>query len=145
VNNYIIVTDMESNIRIYRLSKGHGSTHQLKWNCSSRRWGKYHFHGLYQDPRAVIYQHIKLQFLFRFLDSLKNFCAFTCILCVSDSGLQCNKHISYWYGGQYLNRQTALGSWYRPWKWYFPHLLLEQFHFCCRNNISCFKWTNWDV
>jgi hypothetical protein len=29
----------------------------------------------------------------RFLDSLKNFCAF--ILCVSDSDLQCNKHNSY--------------------------------------------------
>jgi hypothetical protein len=28
---------------------------------------------------------------------------------VSDSGLQCNKHNSYWYGVQYQDRQTALG------------------------------------
>jgi hypothetical protein len=33
---------------------------------------------------------------------------------VSDSGLQCNKHINYWYRVQYQDRQTALGSWYGP-------------------------------
>ena len=36
------------------------------------------------------------------------------ILYVSDSVLQCNKHNSYWYGVQYQDRQTALGSWYGP-------------------------------
>jgi hypothetical protein len=41
-----------------------------------------------------------------------NFYAF--ILYVSDSDLQCNKHNSYWYGVQYQDRQTALGSWYGP-------------------------------
>jgi hypothetical protein len=34
------------------------------------------------------------------------------ILYVSDSGLQCNKHNSYWYRVQYQDRQTALGLWY---------------------------------
>jgi hypothetical protein len=38
----------------------------------------------------------------RFLDSLNNFCAF--ILCASDSDLQCNKHNSYWYVGQYQDK-----------------------------------------
>jgi hypothetical protein len=37
------------------------------------------------------------------------------LLRVSDSGLQCNKHNSYWYGGQYQDRQTALGFWYGLW------------------------------
>ena len=49
-----------------------------------------------------------IDWCYRFLDSLKYFCAF--ILCVSDSGLQCNKHNSYWYEGKYQDRQTALGS-----------------------------------
>ena len=43
----------------------------------------------------------------RFLESLKYFCAF--ILCVSDSGLQCNKPNSYWYVGQ-------LVGFLMPWK-----------------------------
>jgi hypothetical protein len=34
------------------------------------------------------------------------------ILYLSDYGLQCNKHNSYWYGVQYQDRQTSLGSWY---------------------------------
>jgi len=38
---------------------------------------------------------------------------------VPDSDLQRNKHNSYWYGGQYSGRQTALGSWYGLWNWYF--------------------------
>jgi hypothetical protein len=42
--NYIIVTNMEGNIRIYRLLKGRG-TDQWKW-CDL-------FHGPYHDPRAV--------------------------------------------------------------------------------------------
>jgi hypothetical protein len=51
----------------------------------------------------------------RFLDSLKKVCAF--ILCVSDSGFQCNKHNSYWYGVQYQDRQTALqlGKYHFHW------------------------------
>ena len=51
-------------------------------------------------------------------------CAF--ILCVCDSGLQCNKHNGYCYGVQYQDRQTSLGSWYEPWNWYFPRLRLGQ-------------------
>ena len=47
-------------------------------------------------------------------------CAF--ILCVSD----CNKQNGYWYGGQYQDRHTALGSWYEPWNWYFHRLRLGQ-------------------
>jgi len=47
----------------------------------------------------------------------------------SDSGLQYNKHNSYWYRGQYPDRQTALRSWYGPWNWYFPRLRLGQYHF----------------
>jgi len=58
-----------------------------------------------------------------FLDYLKKKWAF--ILCTSDSGLQCNKHNSYWYGVQYQDRQTALGSLYGPWNWYFPRLRLS--------------------
>ena len=50
--NYIIVTSMEGNIRIYRLPKGR-STEQWKLYCSSQRRGKYQFHGPYQEPRAV--------------------------------------------------------------------------------------------
>jgi len=34
-DTYIIVTDMEGNIRIYRLPKGRG-TDQWKWYCPSR-------------------------------------------------------------------------------------------------------------
>jgi hypothetical protein len=49
---------------------------------------------------------------------IKNFYAF--ILYVSDSGLQCNKHNSYWYGIQYQDRQTARGSWYGPVKMILP-------------------------
>ena len=63
----------------------------------------------------------------RFLDSLKSFCGF--ILCVLDSGLHCNKNNSYWYGGQYQNRQTALVFWYEPWNWYFPRPRLGKYHF----------------
>jgi hypothetical protein len=47
------------------------------------------------------------------MNMIKNFYAF--ILYVSDSGIQCNKHNSYWYGVQYPDRQTALESWYGPW------------------------------
>jgi len=42
------------------------------------------------------------------------------MLYVSDSGLQCNKHNSYWYGVQYQYRQTALGSWYGPVEMILP-------------------------
>jgi len=50
---YIIVTDMEGNIRIYRLPKGRG-TDQWKWYCPSWRQGQYHFHwSVPHDPRAV--------------------------------------------------------------------------------------------
>jgi hypothetical protein len=49
---------------------------------------------------------------------INNFYAF--MLYVSDSGLQCNKHNSYWYGVQYQDRQTALGSWYGPVEMILP-------------------------
>jgi hypothetical protein len=49
---------------------------------------------------------------------IKNFYAF--ILYMSDSGLQCNKLNSYWYGVQYQDRQTALGSWYGPVEMILP-------------------------
>ena len=74
----------------------------------------------------------KMVFSIRFLDSLKNSCALTCILCVSDSGPQCNKHNSYWYGGQYQDRQTVLGVWYGPYNWYFSRLRLYHFHWSVR-------------
>ena len=50
------------------------------------------------------------------------------LYCVSDSGLQCNKHNIYWYGGQYQDRQTAFGSWYGLWNWYYPRLWKYHFH-----------------
>ena len=68
------------------------------------------------------YLFLKLQFLLRFLDSLKNL-YFVC--------LQFNKHNSYCNRGQYQDMQTALGSWYGlgPWNQYFPRLRLGQYHF----------------
>ena len=42
VINYIIVTDMEGNIRIYRLPMGRGMD-QWKWYCPSQRRGQYYF------------------------------------------------------------------------------------------------------
>ena len=42
------------------------------------------------------------------------------LYCVSDSSLQWNKNNSYWYGVQYQDRQTALGSWYRPVEMILP-------------------------
>jgi hypothetical protein len=61
------------------------------------------------------YLFLKLQFLLRFLDSLKNV-YFVC--------LQFNKHNSYWNRGQYQSIQTAIGSWYGPLNRYFPRLRL---------------------
>jgi len=49
---YIIVTDMEGNMRIYRLPKSHGTDH-WKWYCPNQRRGKYRFHGPCHDTRAV--------------------------------------------------------------------------------------------
>ena len=53
------------------------------------------------------YLFLKLQFLLKFLDSLKNV-YFVC--------LQFNKHNSYWNRGQYQSIQTAIGSWLRTIK-----------------------------
>ena len=50
----IIVTDMEGNIRIYRLPKGRG-TGQWKWYCLSRRRRKYHFHWSVPRPKGSQY------------------------------------------------------------------------------------------
>jgi hypothetical protein len=47
------------------------------------------------------------------------------ILYVSDSGLQCNKHNSYWYGVQYQGRQTALDRGTGQWKWYCPSRMVR--------------------
>jgi hypothetical protein len=52
-NNYIIVTDMEGNIKIYRLPKGRG-TDQWKWYCPSRRWVQYHFHWFVLRPKGSL-------------------------------------------------------------------------------------------
>ena len=49
------------------------------------------------------YLFLKLQFLLRFLDSLKNV-YFVC--------LQFNKHNSYWYREQYQDIQTAIGKYH---------------------------------
>ena len=56
--NYIIGTDMEGNIRIYRLPKGR-DTDQWKWYCSSllgrtRRFGQYHFHWSVPRPKGSL-------------------------------------------------------------------------------------------
>ena len=75
--------------------------------------------------RSISAYKIAVPIRFRFLDSLKNFCA---LYCVSDSGHQCNKYNSYWYGVQYQDWETALGSWYRLWNWYFPRLRLGQYY-----------------
>ena len=53
-----------------------------------------------------------------FNDSDKNVYAF--ILYVSDSGLQCNKHNSYWYGAQYHIDRLPLDRGTDSWKWYWP-------------------------
>jgi hypothetical protein len=68
------------------------------------------------------YLFLKLQFLLKFLDSLKNV-YFVC--------LQFNKHNSYWNRGQYQNIQTAIGSWYGPLNRYFPRLRLGKYYFHC--------------
>ena len=49
---------------------------------------------------------------------IKNIYAF--ILYVSDSGLQYNKHNSYWYGVQYQIDRLPLGRGTNQWKWYCP-------------------------
>lgn len=54
--NYIIVTNMEGNIRIYRLPKGLG-TDRWKWYYPSRRRVKYHLHGPYHDPSLSCLWH----------------------------------------------------------------------------------------
>ena len=77
-----------------------------------------------QKPRidwcwSISWYKIAVPIRFRFLDSLKNFCALYCVCQI----LVFNAiNTSYWYGGQYQDRETALGSWYRPWNWYFPRL-----------------------
>ena len=78
--------------------------------------------------------HIRLRRIYliagpiRFLDYLKKLGSF--ILCVSDSGLQCNKHNSYWYGGKYQDRQTAKTVWgHLSWNWYFLRPRLGQYYF----------------
>jgi hypothetical protein len=68
------------------------------------------------------YLFLKLQFLLRFLDSLKH---------LYFVWLQFNKHNSYWYRGKYQDIQTALRSWYGPWNRYFPRLWLGKYHFHC--------------
>ena len=52
-HTYIIVTDMEGNIRIYILPKG-CSTDQWKWYCSSQRQGQYHFHWSVPRPKGSL-------------------------------------------------------------------------------------------
>ena len=74
LNNYMIVTDMEGNIRIYRLPKGR-VTDQWKWYCLSRRREKYQFHGPYHDPRQYVYPDIAL-----------HICNY-CIYCIEDQNL----------------------------------------------------------
>ena len=80
------------------------------------------------------YLFLRLQFLLRFLDSLKNE-HFVC--------LQLDKHNSYWYREQYQDLQTALGSWYEPWNRYFTRLRLGKYHFHCfvpRPWAVCISW-----
>ena len=50
---YIIVTDMEGNIRIYRLPKGRG-TDQWKWYLPSQRRGHYNFHWSVPRPKGSL-------------------------------------------------------------------------------------------
>ena len=52
-NIYIIVTDMEGNIRMYRLPKGRG-TDQWKWYRPIRRQGQYHFHWSVPRPKGSL-------------------------------------------------------------------------------------------
>jgi hypothetical protein len=164
-NKHNIVTDIEGNIRIYRLPWGRGTDHEMfldrsiSATQSVSRNSKGHMESVQPikcmffilifnkciynyymfchrfSPSMILikstlkmficlyvrfYLFLKLQFLLRFLDSLKNL-YFVC--------LQFNKHNSYWYRGQYQDIQTAPGSWYRPWNRYFPCLRLGQYNF----------------
>jgi len=55
-NRYKKCTNMEGNIRIYRLLKGLG-TDRWKWYCPSRRRVKYHLHRPYHDPSLSCLWH----------------------------------------------------------------------------------------
>jgi hypothetical protein len=69
---------------------------------------------------------------------IKNFYAF--ISYMTDSGLQCNKYNSYWYGVQYQDRHTALGSWYGPVEMILPEPELGQYHFHHDPWSVCISW-----
>jgi hypothetical protein len=76
----------------------------------------------------------------KFFDFLNNFCAF--ILFVSDSGLQCSKHDSYWYGGPYQDRQTAQKCLFLAIHWHVTTSLLGSCQVIFHSSLtmeSCMK------
>ena len=91
--------------------------------CQSRHWyaNAYNLHTLHEETMDSLLESfyclfvsfnlfLKLQFQIGFLISWNISVQLFCVY--QNPGLQCNKHNSYWYGGQYQDIQTALGSWY---------------------------------
>ena len=101
-DTYIIVSDIEGNIRIYRLSKGRG-TDQLTWYCPSQRIGNIIFMVRSRTPGQSVY-----------LDVV-NHISIYCVYCIEIRIWHTQyKYTEMFSGIKKANKNCNLICWYRP-------------------------------